>query len=163
VHGVGSNLRAAGNSASNILSGKVGAQAAGIGAKVQLGSVFHVEATGKAGAGEASYSNSDGAGATVSAASTEFALRAGPLGGTASSTNMTYNGEEFKLIDQSASLDAGSLKYGTTNNDVSVGITLGNLSAEISANLNAIGDTIDSTVEAVKSYLQNLLPNAWQE
>lgn len=155
---VGGNLRAAGNSASNIISGTVGVQAAGIGAKVKIAGVVHLEATGKAGVGEISYSNSDGIGASASVASTEFGLRLGPLGGTASSTNMTYDGESFYLIDQSGSFNAGSVQYGHTANEIGIGATLGNLSAEISANLDAVGDAINSTVKAVKSYFQNLLP-----
>jgi RHS repeat-associated protein len=160
---VSSNLKAASNSASNIVSGNVGVQAAGIGVKVKVAGALHVEASGKVLSGEAGYSNKDGATASVSVAETSFGLKVANVGAEATSTNMTFDGQEFKIIDQSASANLGPVQYGSSENEFSVGGTLGYLSAEVSANLDAVGDAIDSTVEAVKSYFQNLLPPIWEE
>jgi len=124
---------------------------------------LHVETTGKAFAGEATLS-SNGPEANVSAVQTDFGLQVGPFGGSFSQSDMSYDGENFQMRDQSGSFSAGSLQYGTSENEISIGATAGNLSGEISFNLDAVQETIDSTVEAVKGFFQNLLPtNPWQD
>lgn len=147
---VGSNFRSAGNSASKILSASVGVQAVGLGATVKIGGLVGVEASGKVGQGEVTYSNTDGLGATVAVASTEIGATLWGFGGTATSTNMSYDGETAKLMDQSAT---------SVVNELSLGVTLVNLSAEVSANLDAVGETINAAADAVQAFFQNLLPN----
>lgn len=159
---VTSNLNAAGNSASNIVSGTIGVQAAGIGGNIKIAGLLHVEATGKAFSGEATLSG-NGPEANISAVQTDFGLQVGPLGASYSQSDMTYDGENFQMRDQSGSLSAGSLQYGTSENEISIGATGGNLSGEVSMNLDAVKETINSTVEAVKGFFQNLLPtNPWK-
>jgi RHS repeat-associated protein len=157
-----SNVRAAGNSASNIVSGGLGVQAAGIGAKIKIAGVVHIEAQGKAGVGELSVS-SNGPDAKISAVTTDFGAQIGPLGGSYSQNDMAYDGNTFQMREGDGSFSAGSVQYGNSSNEVSIGGALGNLSVEVSANLSAAGDAINSTVEAVKGFFLNLLPNTWQE
>lgn len=156
---VSSAARATTNSAGSIVSGKVGVQIAGIGAKFKVSGVVEIEAQGKVGSGEVGMSN-QGPTAQVSVAQTEFGLGLGPLSGQASSTNATYSTEKGgSLMDQSAGAKIGSTQYGALSNEVSIGGTLGNLSAEVSANLDAVKDTIANGVETVKQFFKNLLPN----
>ena len=158
---VGSNLRSAGNNASNIISGEVGVQAAGIGVKVKVAGVVHIEAQGKAGVGEVSMSG-NGPDAKVSAVTTDFGAQVGPLGGSYSQSDMTYDGSTFQMRERDGNFSAGSIQYGTSSNEISLGGAFGNLSAEVSANLDAAKAAISDTVEAVKGFFQNLLPNPWQ-
>jgi hypothetical protein len=139
----------------------VGVQAAGIGAKVKITGVVHIEAQGKAGVGEVSMS-SNGPDASISAVTTDFGAQVGPLGGSYSQSDMTFDGNTFQMRESDGSFSAGSLQYGTSSNEISVGGALGNLSAEVSANLDAAKAAISDTVEAVKGFFQNLFPNPWQ-
>ena len=75
------------------------------------------------------------------------------LGPEFSQSDMKYDGDSFQLRDQSVN----------TGNQISIGATGGNLSGEVSFNLDAVKETISKGVDAVKEYVKNLLPTTiWE-
>ena len=160
----------ANNSARNIVSVKGGVQGAGIGGKFKLGKVFSVNATGKALSVEGSGNTNGEASLSSSVVSTDFEFKMG------NSVDLSYSQDDIKtefnlsengldgdiqLRDRKGKLKVGNYSISTdgheSSNEFSLGATMGNLSGEVSANLDAMVETINESVETTLSYFENII------
>ena len=167
---VTNSLRNANNSARNVISIKVGAQGAGIGGKVQLGKSFGLYVEGKAFSIEGGGSTKGDATLSSSVVSTEFGLTFGDA------VDLFYSQDDVKTelkFSSDGSVDGdimlrdrkGNVKVGDyilssdgdDDNEISFGATFGNLSGEISANLDAVANYLEESVKAVEQFFGNFL------
>jgi len=163
------SLRSANNNASKVITAKIGTQAAGIGGKLKLGKFANLEATGKAFSVEGKVGTDGSNELSSSVVSVDFALQVASSGGKfsqkdgATSFSASENGVtgDIKLRDKSGSVNVGGAKHSVgdsgDSNEFSIGATIGQISGEVSANLDAAAQAVTDVVDAAKSYFSNLI------
>ncbi|MEQ6121138.1 DUF6443 domain-containing protein [Reichenbachiella sp. MALMAid0571] len=164
------SISKANNSARNVISIKGGLQGAGIGGKVKLGSSFKLNVEGKAFSVEGSASTNGDKSISGSVTSTEFGFTLG------NAVDISYSQDDIKteiksddegitggtkLRDKKGNAKIGNTKLSSSGgegaNEFSVGATFGQVSGEISANLDALSNFVDESIDAIGNFFGNVV------
>ncbi|NJN28516.1 MAG: hypothetical protein HC819_22345 [Cyclobacteriaceae bacterium] len=149
---------------SNMFKGKVGGHGAGLGASIKIGSAGSLGGSAKLAKIEGSITNSGDLNAKGSLISLSGEATVAGMGGAAElglgNANIgTENGEmtgDASLANVSVKGVAGDASIDTSG-EVGFGAVIGNISAEVSVNLNAVGNYIEGTVEILGAVVNEMV------
>lgn len=164
---VQNKVRETNASSQNMFKAKVGGQGAGIGGSVNLGSAGSLGGSAKLAKVEGSITNSGDLNAKGSLISLSGQATIAGIGGEAelglgNGSLGTENGEltgDASLADVSAKGVGGDASLDTSG-EFGFGVVLGNVAAEVSVSLNAVGEFIEGTVDIIGAVVGEMVNSA---